>query len=303
MYIHILQQILSSQFFQITLTPWDDKHQQGTSQTTIESPTCHFLDGGKRSLHLYFSLDRHSCHFLSLSITFSLIFHTIHCLIVSIGSLNARTVEVLRKPCYIILLAMLKYIGVESRTDTWSNDHTHGKHDADPSGHKPVRHTLVGYRGDKRIEQHHSRRTDDDRPLHAFIHTIILYFEIHIQGIGSNEKKAQRVHPLEVYSLRPGYYGKDQAHSISHHHPVAQGGILPIVYLHTDIGEDIDKHRTGIAHHQEEEKHDAIIDDSQLKYLHYKIRRTAGQLQIDEQAREDDADYRRETDRPIIKPV
>ena len=167
---------------------------------------------------------------------------------------------------------MLKHIGVECRTDARGDDHTHGEHDADPGGHEAVRHALVGYRGDERIEQHHSRRTDNDRPFHTLIHAVVLHLEIHKEGVASDKEEAQTVHPLQMNILGSGDDRKDQAHGISHHHPVAQGGILPVVYLHSHIGEYIHEHGAGVADHQEEEQHDAVIDNPELEYLHDKIR-------------------------------
>ena len=44
---------------------------------------------------------------------------------------------------------------------------------------------LVGYRGDERIEQHHSRGTDDDRPFHALIHAVVLHRIPHVIPISA----------------------------------------------------------------------------------------------------------------------
>ena len=78
--------------------------------------------------------------------------------------------------------------------------------------------------------------------------------------------------PLQVNILGSGDDGEYQSHGIAHHHPVAQGGVLPVIYLHAHIGEHVDKHGTRIADHQQEEEQDTVVDDPELEHLHDEIR-------------------------------
>ena len=180
-------------------------------------------------------------------------------LVISVCGLDICAVKILCVSCDVILLTMLKHSAIERRTNTWSDNHTHRKHDTYPCGHESVRHSLIGYRGDERIEEHHARGTNDNRPFHALIHSVILHFEIHEDGVCSYKHEAQSVHPFEMHIHASGYYGEDQAHCVAHHHPVAKRSILPVVYLHSESSKHIDKHRTGITYHQKEEKQNSII--------------------------------------------
>ena len=90
--------------------------------------------------------------------------------------------------------------------------------------------------------------------------------------INFDKEEAQTVHPLQVNILGSGDDGEYQSHGVAHHHPVAQGGVLPVIYLHAHIGEHVDKHGTRIADHQQEEEQDAVVDDPELEHLHDEIR-------------------------------
>lgn len=115
--IHILQQILAGQLLDVALAPRYHEHQSGTYQTAIEGPACHLLDGYQRGLNLYLSLHTHGSHVLRLGLRLALILHTSYRLVIGLCRLQAGTVVILCKAGYIILLAMLKHIGVERRTD------------------------------------------------------------------------------------------------------------------------------------------------------------------------------------------
>ena len=78
-----------------------------------------------------------------------------------------------------MLLALLEHVGIEGGADARRHDHTHGEHDAHPSGHILIGHALVGIDSGEGIEQHHTRGADDDGPLHMGVETVVLHLEIH----------------------------------------------------------------------------------------------------------------------------
>ena len=183
----------------------------------------------------------------------------------------------------VVLLAVLEHHLIESRADARCYHHTHGEHDAHPRGEQLVRHTLVGVYGDERIEEHHSRGTDYDRPFHTFQHTVCLHLEIHKQRSGTYEQEAEGEEPLEVYTLAIENQDGNQSDEVTEQHPVTEYCHLHLVRLHTHAHEDVDEHGAGVAYHQSDEEQDTTLDAARLESLEHKVRRSARLLQIEEQ--------------------
>lgn len=279
------------------------QHHSCTEQTAVECPSSHLLDGGERGLHLYLPLQREGGHVLRLGLRASLVAHAPHRLVVGGGRLGLRAVKVVGEARHVVLLSVLQHVGVECRPYARRDDHAHGEHDAHPCRQKPVGHALVGVHRRERVEQHHARGADDDGPLHVAVQAVGLHLEVHIERRQSYEHEAEGKEPLQMESLGAAQDGQQQTDEVAHQHPVAEGGVLPVVYLHAHTYEDVDKHLARVQDHQSEKQQDASLDALQLEGIEQEVGRPPRVLQIAEDQRRHHAHRRGLTDVGMTVPV
>ena len=287
----------------VALGPRHHEHQSGKDDTGIDGPSRYLLDGGDGGLHLHLALGRDGSHVLCLGLALALILHSAGCLVVGHGCGCIGAVVVMGIAGNVILLAILKEVLVESRTNARGYDHTHGEHDAHPGGQQFVGHALVGVDGDERIEQHHTRGTDDDGPLHALEHAVGLHLKVHEQRGSPNQYEAEGEEPLEVHALVVEQQDRDEADEIAQQNPVAEGCHLDLFGLHGHAHKDVDQHRTGVAYHQRDEEQYAALDAARAKRLEHEVRRAPRLLEIDKEQGRHHANHRGPADGGVVVTV
>ena len=76
-----------------------------------------------------------------------------------------------------------------------------------------------------------------------------------------------------MYSPAAQHDGNDATYKISQHGPVAQGSILPVVYLHAYSRKHVYEHGTGIEYHQQQKEQNSHPNGAQLENVHQEIGR------------------------------
>ena len=106
-----------------------------------------------------------------------------------------------------------------------------------------------------------------------------------------------------MYSPATQHDGNDATDKIPQHGPIAQGSILPVVYLHAYSRKHVDKHGTGIEYHQQQEEQNSHPNGAQLENIHQEIGRILSFLHINKHGCKAYGTHRSPADRRVIIPV